>query len=431
MNSAPRTKSANRDQLIFDVIDYDKLIPESHRARTIVSFVEKLNLETFYSQIKAREGIAGRSAIDPKLLLSLWLYATLEGIGSARLLEKLCERDCAFRWICGGVLINYHTLSDFRANSAIGLDQLLTDIVSTLILSGIATIKTIAQDGTKKAASASMKSFKTRKQLGKLKKAVELQVKALRSELEKDSSASQTRAEARRQQDILKREKRIAKALSELPKVEATKEAAKKKVKKGTKISEAKVSLSDPEARIMKFADGSTDAGYNAQVAYDPESHIVVSVDMTNQGNDKNLLKPMVENIESRYEGQVERVLVDTGYPTHQDIIDLAERENPILVYSPLPKKKENVKPESERKRKLREENYAEPVKAFNRRMKNRASQKIYKRRSRIETFNGILHNRMTTGFHVRGKAKAKSELLLHVIGHNIMQSNKLTKKAA
>jgi len=426
-----RVKTGNRTQLIFDVIDYDKLIPVDHRARTIVSFVEKLNLETFYQQIKAREGTAGRSAIDPRLLLSLWLYATLEGIGSARLLEKLCERDYAYRWICGGILINYHTLSDFRSNSANELDELLTDIVSTLILSGIASIKTIAQDGTKKAASASLKSFKTRKQLGKLKKAVGYQVKALRSELEQDSLASQTRVEVRHKQEILKREKKIAKALSELPKVEATKEAAKKKVKTGAKISKAKVSLSDPEARIMRFADGSTDAGYNAQVAYDPESHIVVSVEMTNQGNDRNLLKPMVENIESRYQGQIERILVDTGYPSHQDIIDLAEKENPTLVYSPLLKKKENIKLESKRKRKLKEKNYAEPVKAFIRRMENRASQKIYKHRSRIETFNGILHNRMPTGFHVRGITKVKSELLLQVISHNIMQNNRLTKKAA
>ena len=426
MEAKARVKTPNRAQLILDVIDYEELIPQSHRARIIVSFVEKLNLETFYSEIRAREGLAGRSAFDPKLLLCIWLYATIERIGSARLIEKLCSLDCAFRWICGGIKINYHTLSDFRTENGDKLDRLLTDIVTTFVSSKIVKLKSIAIDGTKIPASASHQSFKTKTKLQKIKKEVEYHVKALRQELAQDSHASNNRVEGARKRDILEREKKITKALSELPKIEATKEARKSKVKKGTKISEAKVSTTDPEARIMKFADGSIDAGYNCQVAIDPESYMVLSVDVTNQGNDKNLLKPIVENIESRYEATPERVLVDSGYPTHQDIIDLAEKENPILVYSPPPKKKEKIKLESLRKREKKEANFAEPVKAFYKRMTNKISNKYYKRRGRIETFNGILHNRMPTGFQLRGKAKVKSELLLQAIGHNIMQGFKL-----
>lgn len=333
----------NRAQLILDVIDYEELIPQDHPARIIVSFVEELNLGSFYAEIKAREGVAGRSAFDPKLLLSIWLYATIEGIGSARLVEKLCGIDCAFRWICGGIRINHHTLSDFRTENGDKLDQLLTDIVSTFVASKIVRLKTIAIDGTKVSASASHKSFKVKTKLEKIKREVEHHVKALRQELAQDSHASNNRVEGARKRKVLERERKIKQALSELPKVEAAKESYKKKVKKGTKVSEAKVSTTDPEARIMKFADGSIDAGYNCQVAIDPESYMVLSVEVTNQGNDKNLLKPIVENIETRYAATPERALVDSGYPTHQDIIDLAEKDNPTLIYSPPTKKRRKL----------------------------------------------------------------------------------------
>jgi transposase len=425
MKPKPRINTPNRAQLILDVIDYDELIPENHPARIIVSFVEKLDLEAFYAEIKAIEGSAGRTAFDPRLLLCIWLYATVEGIGSARLIEQLCGRDCAFRWICGGLKINYHTLSDFRTANTERLDQLLTDIVTSFVSANIVKLKSIAIDGTKISASASLQSFKKRSQLHKLKKEVKHRVAALRQELEQNTHASINRVETARNQSILNRERKINKALSELPKIEAVKEIAKKKVKKGTKVSEAKVSTTDPEARIMRFSDGSIDAGYNCQVALDPESYMVLSVDVTNQGNDRNLLKPIVENIESRYETTVERALVDTGYPTHQDIIDLAEKKNPTLIYSPL-KKKKAIKTASLRKREKKEANFPEPVKAFFKRMGNEISNKYYKLRSRIETVNGIVHNRMPTGFHLRGKVKAKSELLLQAIGHNIMRGFRL-----
>lgn len=426
MKAKPRINTPNRAQLILDVIDYNELIPETHPARIIVSFVEKLNLEAFYTEIKAVEGSAGRAAFDPKLLLCIWLYATVEGIGSARLIEQLCGRDCAFRWICGGLNINYHTLSDFRTANTGRLDQLLTDIVSSFVSANIVNLKSILIDGTKISSSASLQSFKKRTQLYKLKKEIQRRVSALRQELAQDSNASINRVEAARRQSIINRERKINRALTELPIIEAVKETAKKKVKKGTEVSEAKVSTTDPEARIMRFSDGSIDAGYNCQVVLDPESYMVLSVDVTNQGNDKNLLKPIVENIESRYEATVERTLVDTGYPTHQDIIDLAEKKNPTLIYSPLPKKKKKIKAESLRKREKKEANLPEPVKAFLKRMGNRIANKYYKRRSRIETFNGILHNRMPTGFYLRGKVKAKSELLLQAIGHNIMRGFRL-----
>ena len=423
---APRINTANRSQLIFDVIDYETLIPQDHKARIICRFVENLDLKIFYDEIKSRDGLAGRSAFDPKVLLSLWLYATIEGIGSARLLEKLCERDCAYRWICGGLTINHHTLSDFRSENGDKLDILLTDIITSLVASNAVKLDTIIIDGTKIQANAGRSSFKSREKLAALSNSVAERVTKLRDELKQNPNADNDRVELRKQQELLKMEAKLNKALEELPKIEAVKEARKKKQKKDAKISEARTSITDPEARIMRFQKKTIAPAYNCQIAVEPETFVVVSVQVTNQGNDKNLLKPMVENIESRYDTRPTEVLVDSAYRDHATIKEFAEHDRPTKVFSPLPEKKENILPKSLAKRERKEAAYPEAVKEFYSRMETEAAKENYKRRGRIETVNGIVHNRMLAGFQLRGMNKVKSEILMQCIGHNIMQKHRM-----
>jgi transposase len=419
----PRINSPQRDQLCLDVLDYDQLIPIEHEARIIVAFVEQLNLQTFYADIKSVPGVAGRSATDPRLLLCLWLYATVQGIGSARLLEKQCEREAAYRWICGGVKVNYHTLSDFRVEQGEKLDELLTDIVSSLISKELVQINTVLQDGTKIKASAGKGSFKRKGKLSRLKKDTGRYIKQLRKELEADPALQVGRLEAARLSAKERVAKKIEQALAELPKVEAIKEERKKKVKKGTEVKEAKVSTTDPAARIMKFADKSYRAGYNCQVAIDPKSYVVLGLEVTQRNNDSGLLKPMIEQLESRYGVRPKRALVDSHYCVKQDIVDLAENGKKTLVYSPLPKKKENIKKENQVKRQKKEAKDPPAYKSFCQRMENKITQKYYKMRSRIETVNGIFHNRLPMGFRLRGLGKVKAELLLQAISHNILRS--------
>src|SRR5216683_3783234 len=122
-----RVIRADRSQLRWDVIDLEGLLPSDHRARIVWSFVESLDLSELYAAIKSREGEAGRPAADPAVLLALWLFATVEGVGSARELERLAERDVAYRWIAGGVPLNYHGLADFRVGHLAVLDRLLRE----------------------------------------------------------------------------------------------------------------------------------------------------------------------------------------------------------------------------------------------------------------------------------------------------------------
>jgi transposase len=126
----------NRGQMELRASDLDSLLPEGHRARLVWGYVERLDLSELYAEIKAVEGGVGRSRIAPEILLSLWLYATLEGVGSARGLARLCQEHDAYRWLCGGVQVNYHTLADFRVGHGDILDRLLTLSVANLLETG-------------------------------------------------------------------------------------------------------------------------------------------------------------------------------------------------------------------------------------------------------------------------------------------------------
>src|SRR6185369_7773746 len=131
--SQARVVRANRAQVLLQPTDLESLIPADHRARGVWEFVQGLDLSSFYEAIESVEGRAGRPAIDPAILLTLWLYATVEGIGSARALARLCDEHHAYQWICGGVSVEYRTLSDFRVKHVEKLDELLTLSVATLV----------------------------------------------------------------------------------------------------------------------------------------------------------------------------------------------------------------------------------------------------------------------------------------------------------
>src|SRR5438128_7286299 len=147
---SPRLRYANRHQVEMRICAFDSLIPEDHPVRVVWAYVERLDLSNLSAKIKAVEGRAGASATDPRILLTLWLYATLRGIGSARELARRCDPDTGevpFQWICGGVTVNYHTLADFRVEHTEVLDGLLTNSVAVLLEQELVSMARVAQDG--------------------------------------------------------------------------------------------------------------------------------------------------------------------------------------------------------------------------------------------------------------------------------------------
>ena len=193
MSNDARFIRPDRVQTRWDLLDLEGMLPRDHRARIVMSFVEQLDLSALYEAIKAREGEPGRPPPDPAVLMGLWLYATIEGVGSARQLERLARNDLAYRWIAGGVPLNYHGLADFRVAHVELLDRLLSESVTALIKAKVISLAEIAVDGTKVRANASRSSFKTASKLARIEVAVEQRLAALKEEIEKDPKASSQR----------------------------------------------------------------------------------------------------------------------------------------------------------------------------------------------------------------------------------------------
>src|ERR1700674_2447574 len=428
-----RVIRADRSQTRWDFIDLEAMLPCDHRARIVWGFVETLDLSDLYAAIKSREGEAGRPAADPAVLLALWLYATVEGIGSARQLARLVERDLAYRWLAGGVPLNHHGLADLRVDHVTVLDRLLTESVTALIDEGVVSLAEIAVDGTKVRANASRESFKTDARLMRLEAEVEARIAALKAEVDSDSAASSRRRQAACERAARETTERAAKARAALDRLRAEKEErAKKHPQDEAKKSEPKASLSDAAARSMRFPDGAIRPAYNAQIAAAPEEGIIVSVEMTDGRNYAGLAAPMVDDIVRRYGQAPEKLLVDTHYATSEDIAALAEHEaGSVTVYAPMPTEREDVTPATLKNRISKRAREPESVKEWRNRMASEVGKKIYELRKLIERVNANLKNHGFDFMMVRGLIKVQAVALMHALANNLMAAHRLRTQAA
>jgi transposase len=406
-----RVQRAERRQGIMRAQALDELLTEDHPARLVWQYVEGLDLRRLYEQIKAVEGRAGREAIDPKILMALWLYATLEGVGSARQLDRLCRAHVAYQWICGGVTVNYHTLADFRTDHVDLLDELLTASVATLMHQGLVTLKRVAQDGMRVRASAGAASFRREPTLRECRVEARQQIEALRKELAQDPASCTKRQEAARERAASERAERIARALAEIPKVQASKKADEK--------DKARASTTDPEARVMKMADGGFRPAHNVEFATDTASQVITGVDVVNVGSDQGQMAPMVEQHQKRYGQAPEEMLVDGGFAKKEDIEAVSAPAVGTTVYAPVQKpKKEGQDPHAARA------GDSEAVAAWRVRMGTESAKEIYKERaSTAECVNAIARNRGLRQFLVRGLPKVRAVALWFALAHNLMRA--------
>src|SRR3990172_3825796 len=302
-----------RQQLQWIPRDLEAAVPEDHPARAIWAFLEKLDLSAFYGSIKAVLDGPGRSTTDPQVLLALWLFATSDGIGSARQLARLCEEHDAYRWLRGGVPINYHMLSDFRVAHKKELDGLMTNILASMMSEGLVTLERVAQDGMRTRASAGASSFRRKERLEKCLTEARAQVEQLAKERENPDLEVNRRQEAARERAAREREQRVEDALRQMPAVKAAKERKRKTAakKERAKVKEPRVSTTDPEARVMKMPDGGFRPAYNLQFATDVGSQVIVGVGVTTEGSDGGQAVPMVEQITERTDEKPDNYLMD------------------------------------------------------------------------------------------------------------------------
>ena len=175
---------AERRQVAPRAVSLDQLVPAEHRVRQVWAFAEGLDLAPLYARIKAVEGACGHPPADPRLLVALWLWATLDGVGSARELARRCGEHLAYQWLCGGVGVNHKTLGDFRVAHGALLERLLTDGFAALLRAGIASLERVAQDGMRIRAGAGAASFRRRSSLEGCRRAAQARVAQLRAELD-------------------------------------------------------------------------------------------------------------------------------------------------------------------------------------------------------------------------------------------------------
>ena len=431
--SEARVVRADRTQLHWDMIDLEAMLPSDHRVRIVWDYVESLDICALYDSVKSREGAAGRPPSDPAVLLALWLYATVEGVGSARQLERLAETDVAYRWLAGGVPLNYHGLADFRVEHVAILDRLLTQSVTALVDEGLVSLAQIAVDGTKVRASASKQSFKRGAKLLEIEAAVEKRLAALKAELTDDPSASTRRRQAARERAAREVKERAARARAALDRLEAEREERKKTHGKDEAgKSPPKASTTDPDARHMRFPDGAVRPGYNAQIAAAAGEGVIVAIEMTDRRNDAGLATPMVDDIARRYGQTPDRLLVDTGYATCENIETLAEHPaGPVQVFTPPPTEREDVKPATLYRRERKRALEPDSVKQWRARMASAAGKAIYALRKQIERINADRKNHGFGFIGVRGRVKAQAVALWHALANNVMAGHRLRAKAA
>ena len=395
------------------------LLPEDHQARVVWEYVEGLDLTCLYDAIRAVEGRPGRDPIDPRILMSLWLYATLDGVGAAREVDRLCSDHVAYRWICGGVSVNYHTLSDFRTANVELLDRLLTQSVAGLMHEGLVTMERVAQDGMRVRASAGSSSFRRGKTLKQCQQDAEEQVQSLREELAADPAASSKRQKAARQRAARERAERIQRALEELPKAESKKKPADK--------DKARVSTTDPEAKVMKMGDGGFRPAFNVEFATDTASQVITGVDVVNSGSDQGQMPPMVEQHRQRYDQTPDEMLVDGGFAKRADIEKVSSPPDGTVVYAPVQKPKKDTRDPH-----LPRPDDSDVVAEWRVRMGTDEAKVIYKERaSTAECVNAIARNRGLRQFLVRGLAKVRAVILWFALAHNLMRAVALRAQAA
>jgi len=405
-----RIMAANRQQIEMHIATLDQLIPEDHKVRVVWEMAQQYDLSEFYEEIDSIEGGAGRPAIDPRILLAVWLYATSEGIGSAREVDRLCVEHIAYRWLVGGVSVNYHTLSDFRGTNEAKLDQILTESVAALMSEGIVTLNRTAQDGVRVRASAGSGSFRREKRLVCFLAEAEGEVQKLKANGKAEDEGHATRQQAAQENAAKKRVERVRQALQEIQEVKKTKERSHKSK---AKQKEARASTTDPEARVMKMPDGGFRPAFNGEYAVDVHSGVVVGVDGINR-TDQGQMIPMLDQIEQRYEQKPHQHLVDGGFLTQEDLDTAFERQ--IEVYAPLP---EETSPNAEKYPHY--QNQKPSVVAWRERMNSEAGKQIYKERpASIEWVNALARNRGLQQFLVRGKKKIKAVLLWFALTHNL-----------
>lgn len=309
---AKKTVFVNRGQMVFRPMHIDELVAADHPVRAIWELTGQLDLTAYYAALKTIENEPGRPAWDPRMMVSLWILAYSEGVSSAREIAELCDYHPAYQWLTGMDIPNHHSLSDFRVDHKAALDKLFADILGVLSAEGLVTLETVMQDGTKIQAYAGSDTFRREARLREHLDMARQQVAGMgdprtAASVEPGKKKARERA-AREKQQCLE------KALHELEIIRATKPNAAAR-------EEARASMTDPEARIMKTSAGGFRPSYNAQLSTDAAHQVIVGVGVTQCGVDYHELADGMEQVRENSGMLPDKEVVDDGFISRENIM--------------------------------------------------------------------------------------------------------------
>ena len=420
---APRLRQPERSQVGIELAALDDLVPDDHPVRAVWQFVETLDLSALREAVKSREGSAGHPAAAPELMMALWLWATVDGVGSARQLDKLCQESIAYRWLCGGVSMNYHSLSDFRVAHGALLDRLLAEGVAALVAEGLVTLDLLAQDGIRVRAAAGAKSFRRRTRLEQLADAAQERVTQLRAELEGDTTAGDKRQRRARERGAREKAERVAAAGKRMQELEAERKRREKTNKaEVAKQKEPRASTTDPDARVMKMPDGGFRPAYNMQLVSAPVEQVIVAVDVETSGSDRGLAAPTLKDLRAKGIDPSD-YLVDGGFTKNEDIE--WGYATGTRLWCPPPQSKHGTDPYAPRA------DDGPGVADWRRRMASEAGKALYKERAKAECPNAWGRRMGLSRLLVRGKEKARAVLLWFALAHNMLRAFVLRRAPA
>jgi transposase len=400
-----RLRCANRDEVTRVPALLRDLLPPEHPARQLWEVVEQLDLSEFYEGIEVAAGCAGAPATDPKILVAVWLYATDQGETSAHKVDRLCVEHLAYIWLCGGVSMNYHSLSDFRVKHGPALDRLMTQVVRRLTEAGLVEFDAHAQDGMRVRASAGAASFHREATLQKDLVQAEAQWVAVESP--SVTEALTPREQAAQARAARERVERLEAALAELPAVRAAKPVDER--------AEARVSSTDHEARVMKMADGGFRPAYNWEFGVDTAHLVILGVEVVNSGSDKAQAVPMLDQIQTRCGRLPADWLMDGGFVTVAALETATARQ--VRVLAPVPEPKDKSR---DPYTPLPDDSPA--IAQWRQRMGTEEAKATYKlRAASVECVNA--QARASNGVYqvrVRGRAKVRCVALWVALAHNL-----------
>ena len=432
-------------------------LPEGHLARFLLDVVSALDLSAIYTSYQEKDG-RGQAAYAPEMMVRLLLYGYARGVYSSRKIQTRTFEDVAFRYLSGDQHPDHATIAEFRKRHLEALSGLFTQALLLCSEAGLVKLGHVSIDGTKIKANASKHKAMSYKHMNETEARLKQEIDALlaaaeKTDAEEDAQYGKDRHGDELPAELQRRESRLqkigeAKAALEQ---EAKEKAAEQRAEAEQKLAEreeeerrtgkkkpgrkpepcdpeqarpddtAQRNFTDPESRIMPDGanKGSFVQGYNAQIAVDAASQVIVAAEVTQETNDKKQLIPMIAQIGTNLEQKPEKVSADTGYFSEANVTDEPVKDVDLYVATGRDKHGDAVETSSNPP-----PSGASPKEAMREKLRTEAGRTVYKMRKAIvePVFGQIKEQRGFRRFSLRGKENVSREWKLVCAVSNLLK---------